>query len=360
MDRDELQERIRARRLGADPYRRGFAPEGEGPAYARFEQEPGDATARRDAGGGPEETRRVDHLDEASEPPPLTREPDEEQARRGADRWQPDERRSDEAAAPPPPPAYAPPPYEGPGYQAEPHYEEAGPYADDYAAAPEGEDEYAYAYEEWDSGRSSGGGRSGAVAIIGFLALGVAALLGGAFLANLFSDGTATAPTPTPAPTIEPVETATAEPPPDETAAETAEATGSPAPGDGPVTFPDGVIFQVQACASTGDMTFDGCVPEATSVTGGTVYAWLGFGLPTAESEPANGSDTLVLILRTADGSVVAQTEEPIVISDRVSCATTCAGYIYQGYASLSPGEYELILERNGEFADRATFTVAS
>ena len=61
MDRDELQDRIRQRRSGGDPYRRGgVADEGVG-GYQRFEPEPGDAQARRSLRPG---EQRHDALDE--------------------------------------------------------------------------------------------------------------------------------------------------------------------------------------------------------------------------------------------------------------------------------------------------------
>jgi hypothetical protein len=40
-------------------------------------------------------------------------------------------------------------------------------------------------------------------------------------------------------------------------------------------------------------------------------------------------------------------------------CGDSCGGLIYGAtYVELLPGEYELELLRNGDFADRATFTV--
>ncbi|MGH2358459.1 MAG: hypothetical protein ACRDGJ_10700, partial [Candidatus Limnocylindria bacterium] len=82
MDRDELQERIRARREGGDPWRRGAPPAGESGAHGgeRFEPQPEDATARR--GSGSPAQPRVDHYTDArdalglSQQPEFTREPD--------------------------------------------------------------------------------------------------------------------------------------------------------------------------------------------------------------------------------------------------------------------------------------------
>src|SRR5688572_22876711 len=61
LDRDELQDRIRARRSGGDPYRRGAATEDDYGAYERFEPRPEDAQAQY----GPQPSaRRIDYFEE--------------------------------------------------------------------------------------------------------------------------------------------------------------------------------------------------------------------------------------------------------------------------------------------------------
>ena len=62
MDRDELQERIRARRSGGEPYRRG-GPLEEEAAFERFEPEPEDARVQR---GRRSDAQRTDHLGEGA------------------------------------------------------------------------------------------------------------------------------------------------------------------------------------------------------------------------------------------------------------------------------------------------------
>src|SRR5688572_28424538 len=87
MDRDELQERIRARRSGGgEPYRRGGLADEGASGYERFEPDPRDAQARRSQ--RPDERRR-DAFDErstspggvADERPDITREADDWQER---------------------------------------------------------------------------------------------------------------------------------------------------------------------------------------------------------------------------------------------------------------------------------------
>ena len=63
MDRDELQDRIRARRSGGDPYRRGGAVEDDHGGYERFEPDPIDTQARRPDAG---EAAHHDYLDEGA------------------------------------------------------------------------------------------------------------------------------------------------------------------------------------------------------------------------------------------------------------------------------------------------------
>ncbi len=77
MDREELQDRIRARRSGGEPYRRGGTAD-EPPGYERFEPEPEDAQARK---AQRQDARRRDDLRDATDevetaspavPPPPT------------------------------------------------------------------------------------------------------------------------------------------------------------------------------------------------------------------------------------------------------------------------------------------------
>jgi hypothetical protein len=104
-------------------------------------------------------------------------------------------------------------------------------------------------------------------------------------------------------------------------------------------------------------MDFEGCFEDGTTTSGDAIWAWMGFACaPDAENPRcASGSDTVVLQL-LSDGTVVDQQER--VLGDVLSCPDRCNGYMIQGYSGLAPGQYEFVLERNGEFADRAAFTI--
>ncbi len=195
LDRDELQDRIRARRSGADPYRRGGTTDDAGPAYERYEPEPEDASARR---ARRQEARRRDEFDEPAaaapvpaapietETPPSTPSPVRPDVTREHDDWV--ERRPVAPAAPPPVAAAE-------ELEHVDHYDDAAYDADDYP----------YEYDEWDDESAHRSSGAGAFAVLGFLALGVLALLGGAVLAGVFSGDPNVGgadPTLTPSPTI--------------------------------------------------------------------------------------------------------------------------------------------------------------
>ena len=341
MDRDELQDRIRARRSGGDPYRRGGAAADSSSGYERYEPDPTDAGAasRVDRRAG----RRADYFDEEAAPaageatareerPDLTRERDDwgrpaaagsaaaAASQADSEAWTP---APDEEGA-----TYDPEPVRSDNY-VDPEYDDAA--------------DYPYEYDEWQEPerRTSG---AGAFAILGFLALGVLALLGGAVLAGVFGDddGVANAsPTPSLTASLAPVESAAP------SVAASADASAAPDPSDQPiatgepVAFDDGATFEVQACA-TNEMDFDGCAQEAEFFTGGSFVAWVGF---TRAAE----SDRILLVLRQ-DGAAVADSE--FVLSDPpFSCTSErpCTGYARQGFTGLPPGEYTVELLRNGE-----------
>lgn len=358
MDRDELQDRIRARRSGADPYRRGGVA--DEPGYERYEPDPNDARAR---GGEPAADRRIDHFDEARPtplptpqaapppPPDITRDTDVDEWRRAdaPGREEPHDagdvaaahRELEEEPAPAPPTYVQPPADEPPRY--------VDNYDDGYDGTYDDVDEYDYPYER-ERDRRPG---AGAFAILGFLALGVLALLGGAVLAGVFSEdpGVGQA-SPTPSASVAPSLTPSVDPtgsPADGSPAPGGSpgTGGSPPPTDGPVTFPDGFVGDVEPCA-TSEMGFEGCVEDGSTVSGDAMWTWIGF-------DRARGDDVLVLSLQS-DGQTISQQER--VMSESVSCPDTCAGYLIQGFRGLAPGTYSLLLERNGEFADQAAFTV--
>jgi roadblock/LC7 domain-containing protein len=346
MDRDELQDRIRARRSGSDPYRRGGSSD---QSYQRFEPEPDDALARREPTA---EEPRPDYYDAAAAaaareaerveapPPDLTRDRDDDwvapAAAGAAAAAAAGAARDDEAAGDHGPVS------DSPVYEQEPapagRYDSAydAQYDDDEAGA------YPYEYDNWEERRPRSSG-AGAFAILGFLALGVLALLGGAVLAGVFSDdpgGVAQeSPTPSVAASLAPqVSEAPSVAP---SAGGSAEPGGSdaPLPTGEPVVFDDGAVFEVQACA-TNEMSFDGCAQEAEFFSGGSFVVWVGF-------QGASGDDTVLVVLRQ-DGAAVADSEF-VLGNPPFGCSADCGGYARQGFTGLTPGEYTVELLRNGE-----------
>jgi len=334
MDRDELQDRIRARRSGADPYRRGgVADEGTG-GYQRFEPEPEDSQARRSQ--RPEERHRDAFeergADAGGTAPPSFRRPD---ITRDADDWQerpsivpPLPPHSSAAASPPSPPDDAP------------------AYVDNYDDEPA----YPYEYEEWDDGRARRSSGAGAFAILGFLALGVLALLGGAVLAGVFSsdpNAAGTDPTLTPSPlilqSIAPSEAASAAP---STGGSAAPSGVPPASGE-PVVFPDGFAAEAQPCIP-GSATVNGCDSNGAR-NGGQVEIWVGFTNGTAD-------DVVGATLIAPDGSTVG--DGSVDLAD-IRCEASCNGYTYFPFDELGAGTYEVRITRNGEPAGSTSFEVS-
>ena len=100
-------------------------------------------------------------------------------------------------------------------------------YVDNFDDDAYDQEPYAYAYDDWQEPRERRAGL-GAVAILGFLALGVLALVGGAVLAGIFSAGSGigagpSVPSPTAVATLDPTPSASLD------AGETPAASGSPA-----------------------------------------------------------------------------------------------------------------------------------
>ena len=349
LDREELEERVR-RRPGDYGFRRGSSASDAGPGgYVPFQPEPEDALASRGEEG---DARR--HLDNLSPEPDLTRPINQPIGREWAatpSEPEPEPEAEPEPAAVPPAGAYVPPPSEpGPdeGEEVPPYPPEA--YEDVEYGRPE--DAYAYSYEP-DERRRGGGS---ALPIIGFVVLCVLALGVGAVLAGLLGGEEPTgqaSPTPTAAESQAPSEEPSLEPSaaPSESAAE-----ATPDPSDGPVTFPDGALLSIQPCGSSdynesavGRPEEDACQVDGSTVSDGEVWAFVVFN-------GADGDDTIRVRLMSNDQ---VENEQELTIRAVVGCGSDCNGLIYGAhYVDLLPGEYELVLHRNGEFADSATFTV--
>ncbi len=417
MDRDELQERIRARRSGGEPYRRGAMPADEYGGYERFEPDPTDAHARRSgapddrrrdylaqddedagsAGGGghrqPEPGHRAEEAPDAGpahgaavahdagmarDPgpprhagvapqggveenlPPLPRSA----VRRAEEARRPDLTRDrDDWSAPGPTSRAAPPPKPRPvvPVPAPPPAAPgpAAPTADysDYAARPRADHlddqsydpEAPYEYDQWEDDRERRSGVGG-LAILGFLALGVLALLGGAVLAGVFTGdpGVAEAsPTPFAAVSEAPLPSVAASVA--ASAAASALPTGSSAPSESgaPVVFPDGFTAQAQPCIP-GSVRPDGC-DSSGAVNSGQVEIWVGF-------ENGTSADVVGAEILGPDGNTIG---EGTIDLSRIGCTSTCNGHTYFNFANLGPGMYEVRITRNGEQADTIEFEVS-
>ena len=81
------------------------------------------------------------------------------------------------------------------------------------------------------------------------------------------------------------------------------------------------------------------------------MWVWIGFN-------DADGSDTITLTL-DSEGQTIDQ-QEKVLGEVAASCpATSCSGYLIgAAYRGLEPGDYELVVRRNDDFADSATFRV--
>jgi len=332
MDRDELQDRIRARRSGGDPYRRGSdAEEGTG-IYERFEPDPTDSMRRTTKGA--EEPRR-DLFDEEAAPPPTVHPPDRADLTREHDDW---------AAVPPPAPSWTPPVAASDAHAPE-SIDELGDDAPSYVATDAQPDEgyyYGDQYQEWDEPRERSG--AGTWAIVGFLGLGVLALLAGAVLANIWGGGVGQGDaTPTPVPSV----AASAEPSfaPSVAPSLAPEPSGSPTGSGGPIVFPDGFTAETQPCIP-GSVGLTGCDSNGVS-NSGTVEIWVGF-------QNGNRSDIIAAILEAPDGTTFDQS----IDLASIRCGSTCSGYTWFQFSNLDPGDYEVRITRNGEPAGSTSFEV--
>jgi hypothetical protein len=333
MDRDELQDRIRARRSGGDPYRRGGTVDDQS-GYEAYEPDPIDSQARR-PDAGPQ--TRQDYLDESASAAAAGFAAGDVTVDR--DDWARPASAPTPAAAPPPGDVWAPPPSDVPvADDSQPGH------VDNFDDAAYEQEPYAYAYDDWQEPRERRAGL-GAVAILGFLALGVLALLGGAVLAGIFSAGSGIgAVDPTPSPTA--VATAAPTPSPSAEAGDTPAASGSPAASGEPVTFPDGFTAAAQPCLP-GSADADGC-NENGATNSGAVDVWVGF-------ENGNSNDVVGATLVAPDGSTV---DGSIDLAD-IGCTSSCNGYTRFPFSGLSPGTYEVRITRNGELAATTTFEVS-
>jgi hypothetical protein len=317
MNREELEERIRTRRPAEGALRRGTPLEEDGRSarsagYLPFEPEPTDSMAARE-----------------DEPDGLAP---------NVDNTPPEFDRQEPAWTDPAPQVAAA--YQGPAY---PDDEPYGAPEDAYPSTPMSSDD----------GRGSRG--PGALPIIGFILLCVLALGVGAALASILGGGGIGEASETP---LASQSLAASEQPSAEATAVPSDGSSATAgPGEGPIVFPDGAQLSVQPCGSSeyaddavGDPEADACLVDGSSGDDGDVWAFVVFA-----NTP--GDDTLTVQLIEKDQ---VQDEQELTINDVLGdCGTSCSGLIFGAhYAGLFPGDYKLVLQRNGEFSDSATFTV--
>jgi hypothetical protein len=333
MDRDELQDRIRARRSGSDPYRRGGTVEDDPGGYERFEPDPIDTQARRPDGA---EAARQDYLDEGAAAAAAGMAASD--ITRDRDDWARPAAAATSAAVPPP--DWGAPPSDIPVTDApEPEH------VDNFDDAAYDQEDYGYPYEEWQEPGERRAGL-GAVAILGFLALGVLALLSGAVLAGVFVRPGAGLGEATPTPLSTPVVTVEPTPSPSVTESGSPDASGSPGASGEPIVFPDGFTAEAQPCIR-GSVTPTGCDSNGAS-NSGSVDIWVGFTNGTS-------NDVVGASLIAPDGSTV---DGSIDLAD-IGCTASCGGYTFFPFDGLSPGTYEVRVTRNGELAGTTTFEVS-
>jgi hypothetical protein len=342
MDRNELDQKIRQRRPGESSLRRGTpldeaAARTSSSGYVTFAPELEDAMALREA-DAEQPAANVDNTPadfDRSVPPPAPAQ-------------------FEQPAAYEPPAAQ--PAYEPQAYEPQAYEPQAG-YAQDEDQAPYGapEDAYPYPAAAYAGGDGRRPGGSSALPIIGFIVLCVLALGVGAVLAGMLG-GNGGVGQETVSPSVSQADQPSVEPSADASGSTPGQASATPEPTDGPITFPDGAIFRVQPCASR-EMSFgqrdgelvDGCARDGSIITRDTMWVWIGF-------KHANGDDNLVLTLES-DGQTVDQQETEL--GTILNCPDSCDGYLVgAAYKGLEPGEYRLIVRRDGDFADSATFTV--
>jgi hypothetical protein len=343
MDRDELQDRIRARRSGGEPYRRGGPAGDEG--YERFEPEPEDASVRQDR---PTDEQRPDYFDDTAVPPPPPAAAAHADLTRDTDDW----------SAPVPPPVSDAPthrvPDDGTIVENEPTAAAAataGPGPDDPLDPYDYDDAvgYPYEYDAWEDHRERRSG-AGAFAILGFLALGVLALLGGALLAGVFNTGGGPVAQETPSPEI--VESVAPSVPEAPSVAPSAvpstEASVAPAESGEPVVFPDGFVAEAQPCFPGSANSQAGCDSNG-AVNGGQVEIWVGF-------QNGNSNDVIGAAIVGPGGNTVGEGSIDLAT---IGCGSSCNGYTWFNFSGLDPGTYQVRVTRNGDPASSTSFEVS-
>ena len=259
-----------------------------------------------------------------------------------------------EPAAPTPPPVVPPVQPAAPAFEpppvvaaaARPPVEQAGQFEPEQPYDPAEPYDYRYPPPDEEWGRRGSGSGMGPLAIGGFVLLGILAIAVGAVMAGLFSGGVAQAsPTPTPSTSVAPSPSVG----PSVGPSTQPSLVATPAPStDEPVIFPDGFIARTEPCAEE-PSSQDGCNSSGATISGGSMWVWIGW-------RSADGSDVLGATIVDAAGTAVA--DASIELGSIRGCGDSCNGWARFRFSGLAVGDYKIRVERNGQLAAVATFTV--
>ena len=367
LDREELQDRIRIHRPGDAAFRRG-SPVGEGyPAapspYQPYRPEPEDDLVLPGGADAAEGAPHVDHTPPGFDDRPVAPPPVEPVAPSPVEPAAP--------AVPPPvrifkqPPAATPPPVSpavapGPMASAPPPPRAPEPVAPARPAPPVDRFEtpeqpyepaapYDYRYPPPDDEWGRRGSGMSPLAIGGFVLLGVLAIAVGAFMAGLVSRGGVAVQSPSRTPLISAGPSASLEPSLEPSNAPSLPlATPIPTAGP-PFTFPDGFTARTEPCAEEPTNNPDGCGSSGATVTGGSVWVWVGF-------RKGNAPDVLAVTIVNASGTPVS--DGSIELGSIKGCEALCNGWVRFRFNGLAVGNYTIEVDRNDTPAAEATFTV--
>ena len=346
LDREELQDRIRTHRPGDAAFRRGSSA-GEGERYSPyqpFRPEPEDGlilagSEAVDAGAAHLDNTPAGFDDRPASPPP-GRTADQAPSRRAAAAPVVGGVAAAGGAQPPAAPAPDVPTDTPPQEQwagADEPYQAGDPYD-----ADEGYDDR-YRDQDDDWGRRGTG--VSALAIGGFVLLGVLAIAMGAFVSGIFSGDPSDSPSPTASVSLAP--SITIEP------SLAPSVSGSIPPSAGasipPGTFPDGFTARTEPCAEE-PASGDGCNSSGTTVSGGSVWAWIGF---------RKGTDSDVLSVNIVNGSGASVGDGSLELGS-IGCGDSCTGWARFRFGGLAPGTYQIVVNRNGQPAAETSFTVTA
>jgi hypothetical protein len=207
---------------------------------------------------------------------------------------------------------------------------------------------YDYRYRPPDDDWGRRGSGMSPLAIGGFVLLGVLAIGVGAFIAGIFGGGVAVeSPSSSPI-----VSTAPSVAPEASVAPSSAPSVPAPTPGASSgavVIFPDGFTARTEPCAEE-PTSPQGCNSSGATVSGGSVWVWVGF-------RKGNPPDVLTVNIVDASGTSVGDGSKTLA---SIGCTGTCSGWIRFKFSGLSPGNYTIKVDRNGQLAAESAFTVTA